>query len=85
MLISNGKLGKSLADALGDKNVVLMRGHRSVAIASTLPMAVFRAVYTEANARLQIQAMGIGGEIAYLNREEADKAMVVLDQIHLRV
>lgn len=84
MLISNGKLGKSLADTLGDKSVALLRGHGDVVVASSLPMAVFRAVYTETNARLQSQAMGIGGPITFLDKEEGAKAMEVLEQIHTR-
>jgi ribulose-5-phosphate 4-epimerase/fuculose-1-phosphate aldolase len=84
MLVSNAKLGKALAETLGDKNVVLMRGHGNVVVAASLPMAVFRAVYTEANARLQMQAIGIGGPINFLEKEEGEKAMQVLDQIHTR-
>jgi ribulose-5-phosphate 4-epimerase/fuculose-1-phosphate aldolase len=84
MLVSNSKLGKALAATLGDKNVVLMRGHGDVVVAPTLPMAVFRAVYTETNARLQLQATGLGGEITFLDPEEGEKAMKVLNQIHLR-
>jgi ribulose-5-phosphate 4-epimerase/fuculose-1-phosphate aldolase len=84
MLVSNARLGKALAGALGDKNVVLMRGHGNVVVAASLPMAVFRAVYTEINARLQMQAIGIGGTINFLEKEEGEKAMQVLDQIHTR-
>jgi ribulose-5-phosphate 4-epimerase/fuculose-1-phosphate aldolase len=84
MLVSNGPLGKALAASLGDKNVVLMRGHGNVVVAATLPMAVFRAYYTETNARLQLQAMGIGGDITFLDKEEGEKAGEVLENIHLR-
>jgi ribulose-5-phosphate 4-epimerase/fuculose-1-phosphate aldolase len=84
MLVGNAKLGKALAGTLGDKNVVLMRGHGNVLVAASLPMAVFRAVYTETNARLQMQAIGIGGPINFLEKEEGEKAMTVLDQIHTR-
>jgi HCOMODA/2-hydroxy-3-carboxy-muconic semialdehyde decarboxylase len=84
MLISNGELGKALAETLADKNVVLMRGHGDAVVASSLPMAVFRAVYTETNARLELQAIGIGGPITFLNAEEGAGAMKVLDQIHTR-
>jgi ribulose-5-phosphate 4-epimerase/fuculose-1-phosphate aldolase len=84
MLVSNAKLGKALAETLGDKNVLLMRGHGNVVVAASLPMAVFRAVYTETNARLQMQAIGIGGPINFLEKEEGKKAMQVLDQIHTR-
>ncbi len=84
MLVSNSKLGKALAEKLGDKSVVLMRGHGDAVVASTLSMAVFRAVYTETNARLQLQATSLGGEVIFLDKEEGEKAMQVLDKIHLR-
>ena len=35
---------------------------------------VFRSVYTEVNARLQAQAMGLGGGVTYLSPEEAKRA-----------
>lgn len=84
MLVSNSALGKDLMKTLGDRNVALMRGHGDVVVAGTLPMAVFRAVYTETDARLQLQAVGLGGPVTYLAPEESAKAMAVLDQIHSR-
>ena len=84
MLVGDGKLGKSLAEVLGPNNVALMRGHGNVVVAPTLPLVVFRAVYTEVNARLQAQAIAIGGPITFLDPEEAEKANKVLDQIHGR-
>jgi len=84
MLVSNPNLGKALAEVLGDKAVVLMRGHGDVVVGPALPLTVFRAVYTEVNARLQSQAIAIGGPITFLEVEEGEKANKVLDQIHLR-
>jgi HCOMODA/2-hydroxy-3-carboxy-muconic semialdehyde decarboxylase len=84
MLISNNALGKSLAQTLGDSSVALMRGHGNVIVAKTVQMAVFRAVYTEVNARLQLQAASLGGPINFLAAEEGEKAMQVLDNIHAR-
>jgi HCOMODA/2-hydroxy-3-carboxy-muconic semialdehyde decarboxylase len=84
MLIGNRELGAALAKVLGDKNVALMRGHGNVVVAGTLPMAVFRAVYTEVNARLQAQTIALGGPINFLAPEEGEKAMRVLENIHLR-
>jgi ribulose-5-phosphate 4-epimerase/fuculose-1-phosphate aldolase len=84
MLIGNRELGRALAKVLGDKNVALMRGHGNVVVAGTLPMAVFRAVYTEVNARLQAQAIALGGPINFLAPEEGEMAMRVLENIHLR-
>lgn len=81
MLISNRELGKALAQALGDKPVALMRGHGNVVVAASLPMAVFRAVYTEVNARLQLQAIAIGGPVTYLSPEEGAKADMINEQV----
>jgi ribulose-5-phosphate 4-epimerase/fuculose-1-phosphate aldolase len=72
MLVRDGKLGDALAKTLGDKRVALMRGHGNVVVGPTLPHAVFRAVYTEVNARLQATAIGLGGKVRYLSDKEGD-------------
>ena len=41
-----------------------MRGHGDVTVGPNVKIAVFRAYYTDVNARLQAQAIGLGGEIA---------------------
>jgi HCOMODA/2-hydroxy-3-carboxy-muconic semialdehyde decarboxylase len=84
MLVGNSEIGKALAQALGQSSVALMRGHGNVVVGPSLTLAVFRAVYTETNARLQAQAVAIGGPITFLDPEEAEKANKVLEQIHLR-
>ena len=84
MLVSNAQLGKALAEALGKAAVVLMRGHGMAVVGSSLPLAVFRAMYTEVNARLQAQAIEIGGPITFLSPEESEKADKIVDQTHLR-
>lgn len=76
MLVRNRAIGQALAEALGDKTVILMRAHGNVVTGPTLQIVVFRAIYTEVNARLQQQAIQIGGPIAALDAEEgrlADK------------
>ena len=69
LLITSGKLGAALADTLSDGPAVLMRGHGSTVVGSTLRQAVFRAVYTEIGARLQMDAMRLG-PVTYLTEEE---------------
>jgi ribulose-5-phosphate 4-epimerase/fuculose-1-phosphate aldolase len=85
MLVSDAALGKSLAQALGDKPVVLMRGHGDVTVGPSVKMAVFRAYYTDVNAKLQAQAMALGGEVNYLTPGEGEKAdktnFIVIDRI----
>jgi HCOMODA/2-hydroxy-3-carboxy-muconic semialdehyde decarboxylase len=85
MLVGNSALGKSLAATLADKPVVLMRGHGDVAVGPTVKMAVFRAYYTDVNAKLQSQAIALGGEPNYLTAGEGEKAdttnFAVIDRI----
>jgi ribulose-5-phosphate 4-epimerase/fuculose-1-phosphate aldolase len=74
MLVRTPALGHALAQTLGDRPVALMRGHGAVVVGDSLPRAVFRSVYTEMNARLQAQAMALGGPVTYLDDEEARRA-----------
>ena len=69
LLITSSKLGAALADTLSDGPAVLMRGHGSTVVAGTLRQAVFRAVYTEIGAKLQMEAMRLG-PVTYLTEEE---------------
>jgi ribulose-5-phosphate 4-epimerase/fuculose-1-phosphate aldolase len=71
MLVRTPALGRALAQTLGPRPVALMRGHGAVVVADSLPRVVFRSVYTEMNARLQAQAMALGGPVTYLDDEEA--------------
>jgi ribulose-5-phosphate 4-epimerase/fuculose-1-phosphate aldolase len=80
MLIRDNQLGRALAETLADKSVVLMRGHGSVAVGDSLTQVVYRAVYTETNARLQAQALQLG-PINFLNPEEAAKAQQINTQV----
>ena len=74
MLIRNPDLGKALAKTLGNRNVVLLRGHGAVTVAPSLHVVVGMAYYLIENAKLQEQAMRLGGKITYLDPEEAKKA-----------
>jgi HCOMODA/2-hydroxy-3-carboxy-muconic semialdehyde decarboxylase len=80
MLVGNGEKGVALVEVLADKPVVLMRAHGSVAVGPDLASAVFRAVYTEVNARIQHQATAYGGPIAALSTEEG----VLADAINMK-
>jgi len=75
MLIRGPALGAALAKSLGDAAVGLLRGHGNVVVGGSIQEVVFRAVYTEVNARLQADASRLGqGEIAFLNAQEAQSA-----------
>jgi ribulose-5-phosphate 4-epimerase/fuculose-1-phosphate aldolase len=75
MLIRDPELGAALAKSIGKSAVVLMRGHGNVVVGDSVQQVVFRAIYTEVNAKLQAEALRLGaGEVDFLNSEEAAKA-----------
>jgi HCOMODA/2-hydroxy-3-carboxy-muconic semialdehyde decarboxylase len=79
MLVSDNDRGVALAACLADKPVALMRAHGSVACGPTLETAVFRAIYTEVNARVQHWALALAGDgedLAVLSEEEGRLADV---------
>jgi ribulose-5-phosphate 4-epimerase/fuculose-1-phosphate aldolase len=71
MLVRDRSQGAALAAELAGDAVVLMRGHGFVAVAESVPIAVYRAFYTEQNAAIQQKAIALGGEVSYLDPEEA--------------
>ena len=79
MLVSNGVKGVALAAAIGKQDVAMMRAHGSVACGPTLQTAVFRAVYTEVNARIQHWTLALAGgkPMAVLDAEEGRLADVI--------
>jgi HCOMODA/2-hydroxy-3-carboxy-muconic semialdehyde decarboxylase len=81
MLVRNPALGEALARRLNDKPAALMRGHGSVAVGISLPQVVFRAIYLEVNARLQVDAMKLGS-VNFLTDGEANLAAAAND-IHV--
>ncbi|MBV8537411.1 MAG: class II aldolase/adducin family protein [Alphaproteobacteria bacterium] len=78
MLIGDKIRGGALAERMGDRSVVLMRAHGLVACGPSLQLAVFRAVYTEVNARIQhwTAALAGGRPLASLSEEEGRLADV---------
>ncbi|OGA01028.1 MAG: aldolase [Betaproteobacteria bacterium RIFCSPLOWO2_02_FULL_62_17] len=79
MLVGNAEKGVALIEVMGSNDIVLMRAHGSVACGPTLQTAVFRAVYTEVNARIQHMALALSGgmPLAALDEEEGRLADVV--------
>jgi len=72
LLVRNRELGAALARTLGPAGrLVLMRGHGATVVAPSLRVAVFRAIYTEVNARLLLQARALG-EVEALTPGEAE-------------
>ena len=74
MLVRTRAQGAALAESLGAGNVVLMRGHGFCTVGESVPIAVYRAYYTQSNADIQHRAIALGGSVTYLDPEEALKA-----------
>jgi HCOMODA/2-hydroxy-3-carboxy-muconic semialdehyde decarboxylase len=78
LLVRTAPLGQALARSLGPHPVCLMRGHGAVVVGPTIPVAVATSVYMEMNAKLQAQAMALGGTVTYLEPEEIEKATATI-------
>jgi HCOMODA/2-hydroxy-3-carboxy-muconic semialdehyde decarboxylase len=74
LLIRDPRLGKDLASSLGKCACVLMRGHGMTVVGESIPEAVFRAIYTETNAKLQTLAGQLEGPLEFLSEEEGRRA-----------
>ena len=67
MLVSDARIGAALADALGEAAVLLMRGHGAVIVGGSIRIAVSRSIYLDLNAKMQAEAIALGGTVAYLD------------------
>jgi len=74
MLVIKPEEGASLARALADYPMVLMRRHGVTAVGVSVKDCVFRCIYSTRNAEYQSQALAIGSAIASLSRGECDLA-----------
>ena len=72
LLVTNMAQGRDLASSLAKNNLALMRGHGFVAAARSLIEAVRMSVYTPRNARVQLAAASLGGEVKALSRGEIE-------------
>jgi HCOMODA/2-hydroxy-3-carboxy-muconic semialdehyde decarboxylase len=70
LLVRNGVIGKSLAAALADKPVALLRGHGNVVVGPSLQVTIRDAIYTEVNANMLLAALSLGGPVTYISAEE---------------
>ena len=73
MLIRNPALGKALAGALGGKTAVLLFGHGVAITGNSLASAVSNSYFLNMNARIQMDALRMGGSVSYLEREPGAK------------
>ena len=70
LLVTTLAQGNDLAATLAKNRIVLMRGHGSAVSGISIQDAVHTAVYLKVNAKLQAEAMRLGGEITYLSEGE---------------
>jgi ribulose-5-phosphate 4-epimerase/fuculose-1-phosphate aldolase len=77
IVISSPEKGAALAQVLAGKPVALLRAHGMVATGPSLPVAVFRAIFTVTSANIQHQVLALGGPVAALDEEEGRLADVV--------
>ena len=82
LLVKTPYLGKALAQSLGGKPAVLMRGHGATVVGESLPRSVGRSVYLEMSARMQLEAMmlaGPGGKITFMHADEVAASVPAQD------
>src|SRR5579862_8137138 len=70
LLVQNNSLGAALAKTLGTSMAVLMRGHGFTVVGGSLHEAVYNAINTDLNARVEMDALRLGS-VAYLSEGEA--------------
>ncbi len=74
MLVVKPEEGASLARALGQGWMVLMKRHGVTVAGASVKDCVFRCVYSARNAAYQVQALSIGSNIASLSPGETELA-----------
>jgi ribulose-5-phosphate 4-epimerase/fuculose-1-phosphate aldolase len=85
MLVNRKERGTEVARVLGKHNVALMRGHGNVVVGSNIQNVVWRAYYTEVNARMLATAAALGGgPIEYLSAEETELTDVSMQRVEAR-
>jgi ribulose-5-phosphate 4-epimerase/fuculose-1-phosphate aldolase len=74
MLVIKPEEGASLARALGQNWMVLMKRHGVTVAGTSVKDCVFRCVFSARNAEYQVQSMAIGDHVASLSAGEANLA-----------
>lgn len=73
MLVRTTEQGDDLAKCLGNHAVALMRCHGAVVVGKTLREVVRLSIFLMVNARLQTDALKLGGKIRYLTAGEIER------------
>jgi L-ribulose-5-phosphate 4-epimerase len=82
-LISTEKLGNQVAQALGNKPAVLLRGNGQVTVGRTVPEAVMMAIYLEEAAEVLFGALQIGKPIALTVDESKRRQIEALPPVDM--
>lgn len=75
ILIRDNRLGAALARSLSTAPVVLMRGHGATVVGDSLPVVVFRSIYTQMNADVLLRSLPFG-RVTYLTPGEAEATTI---------
>ena len=71
LLVTNMDQGRDLAKTMADCRVILMRGHGCAIATENIKSAVLTAIYTQVNAKLQLESMPLGN-VKYLSAAEIE-------------
>jgi ribulose-5-phosphate 4-epimerase/fuculose-1-phosphate aldolase len=82
-LISTLALGTAVAQTLGDKPAVLLRGNGQVTVGRSIPEAVMMAIYLEEAAEILFGALQIGTPIPLTSEESAQRQVEALPPVDL--
>src|SRR5713101_4968686 len=69
LLVTNAAMATDLASAMGQRPVILMRGHGCVVAGMSLRDVIFNSIYLQLNADLQMKASALG-DITFLSEGE---------------
>jgi L-ribulose-5-phosphate 4-epimerase len=82
-LITTPELGKAVAETLGDKPAVLLRGNGQVTVGRSIPEAVMMGIYLEEAAEILYGALQIGRPIPLTTDESAQRQVEALPPVDL--
>src|SRR5207248_2713224 len=80
LLVRSSEQPDSLARMLGQRRVVLIRGHGCAVAGASLQEVVFTCVYLELNAQVLLQVLATGHEPQCLSDGEIERATATLLQ-----
>lgn len=82
-LITTERLGSEVAQALGDKPAILLRGNGQVTVGRTIPEAVMMAIYLEEAADVLFGALQIGTPIPLTLDESKQRKVEALPPVDM--